>query len=108
MARAIFDELKDNRQASDVARRWYIATSMWMQNKGQHDTLHLRHGRNRFPQDIDLQFLSGCQQEMYASPAIQVAARTAVLPVGYYVDVASDSAALRDAEEFFRRVLALN
>jgi tetratricopeptide (TPR) repeat protein len=108
VARGIFDDLKDNARASDVARRWYVATSTWMQNVGQHDTFHLRHARTRFPEDVDLQFLSGCQQETYASPAIQAAARTAVLPTGYYVDIASDSAALRDAEGFFRRALALN
>jgi len=108
MARALFDLVKGTPAAAEVARRWYIATSMRMQQLKQHDTLHLRHGREMFPDDIDLQFLAGCQLETYASPEIQAAASTAVVPSGFHVDVPSESAALRNAEGFFRRVLVLN
>ena len=108
MARALFDVLKDNPRAADVARRWYIATSTLMQNEEAHDTSHLKHGREMFPDDAELQFLSGCQQEAYASAAIQAAARSAVLPTGYHVDVPPEGAALKSAEDFFRRTLQLN
>ena len=108
LARVLFDAVKDDKVAADTARRWYIATSMLMQQQEQHDTVHLKHGREVFPDDVDLQFLSGCQQETYASAAVQAAARNAVLPQGYYVDVPSEASALRAAEDFFRRALTLN
>jgi tetratricopeptide (TPR) repeat protein len=108
MARALFDLVKGTPPAADVARRWYVATSMWMQHLQQHDTIHLRHGREMFPDDISLQFLSGSQQETYASAEIQAAAKSAVLPQGFFVDVPSESAALRNAETFFRRVLVID
>ena len=106
MARLLFDAARPGGDA--VARRWYIATAAWMQSREQHDTTHLRHAREMFPDDAALQFLSGCQQETYAGPAVQSIAKTAVLPAGYHVDIESESAALRDAETFFRRALALD
>jgi tetratricopeptide (TPR) repeat protein len=108
MARTLFDAVKDDPQAADIARRWYIATATLMQNLGQHDTLHLQHGRDMFPADVSLQFLSGCQLEAYASAPIQAAARTAVLPTGYRVDVPPESSALKGAEDFLRRALMLD
>ena len=107
-ARALFDGIKGNPAAEDIARRWYAATAMLMQSTKQHDTLHLRHARQLFSEDIDVLFMSGTQQEIYASPPVQSAARTAVLPQGIYVDIASESSALRDAETYFRHVLMLN
>jgi hypothetical protein len=106
MARLLFDAARPD--GDDVARRWYIATAAWMQSREQHDTTHLRHAREMFPDDAALQFLSGCQQETYAGPAVQAIAKTAVLPAGYHVDIESESAALRDAESFFHRALALD
>lgn len=108
MARMLFDLVTGTPAAEDVARRWYGATAMQMQDVKSHDTLHLKHARELFPGDVDLLFLSGTQQETYASPSIQAAARTAVLPVGYHVDIASEAGALRNAEGFFRQVLMLN
>jgi len=106
MARLLFDAARPESDA--VARRWYIATAAWMQSREQHDTTHLRHAREMFPNDAVLQFLSGCQQETYAGPEIQATAKTAVLPAGYHLDIESESAALRDAETFLRRALMLD
>ena len=107
MARSLFDRVKDDRVAADIARRWYIATSTLMQNREEHDTVHLTHGREMFPDDVELQFLSGVQHESYASPYIQSAAKSAVLPQGYFVDIESEQSALRTAEGFLRRALTL-
>jgi tetratricopeptide (TPR) repeat protein len=90
-----------------MVRAWYRATSAWMQFHEDHDTQHLDRGRGIFPDDPDLQFLSGCQRESYASPAIQAAARSVVLPPGLTIGVESERSELRQAEAFFRRALAL-
>jgi Flp pilus assembly protein TadD len=60
-----------------------------------------------FPDDPTLLFLSGCQRETYAAPAIQSAARAIALPAGLTVGVQAERAELRQAETFFRRALAL-
>jgi tetratricopeptide (TPR) repeat protein len=91
-----------------MVRAWYRATAAWMQLREDHDTLHLDRARRIFPDDPDLLFLSGCQRETYASPAIQAAARSVVLPSGLSVGVESERAELRQAEGFFRRALAVN
>ena len=92
----------------DMVRLWYRATAAWMQNREDHDTDHLNHGRSLFPDDADILFLSGCQHETYASPEIQSAMRAAVIPTGVRIDIGSDRAELRQAENFFRRALAIN
>jgi tetratricopeptide (TPR) repeat protein len=108
MARSLFDLAKATAPAQDIARRWYAATAMWMQDVKSHDTAHLQRARVLFPQDVDILFMSGTQQETYASPPIQTAARMAVLPLGYHVSVGSQVSALRDAEGYLRQVLQLN
>jgi tetratricopeptide (TPR) repeat protein len=45
---------------------------MWMQGHEQRDLQHLQAGLALFPEDAMLLFLSGCEHEAYASPAIQV------------------------------------
>ncbi len=108
MARALFDLAPRGSEIADVARRWYIATGMWIQQQGQYDTGHLRHARDLFPDDAELQYLSGTQQEAYASPPIQAVIKSAVLPQGYNFDIAQESASLRMAEGFLRRALVLD
>jgi tetratricopeptide (TPR) repeat protein len=89
-----------------MVRAWYRATAAWMQYREDHDTLHLERARVIFPDDADLLFLSGCQRESYAAPAIQSATRSVVLPTGFAIAVGSERAELRQAETFFRRALA--
>jgi hypothetical protein len=91
-----------------MVRRWYVATSGWMQSRERHDTVHLIRARQLFPDDAEVLFLSGCQQEIYASPMIQAVVRSAVLPTGYRVDVPLEGPALGDAETFFRHALKVN
>jgi tetratricopeptide (TPR) repeat protein len=76
-----------------------------MQLKEDHDKIHLEHARELFPSDPDILFLAACQRETYAGAPIQTAVKSAFLPAGVVIDVASDRAELRDAEAFFRRSL---
>jgi tetratricopeptide (TPR) repeat protein len=103
LARGLFDAVKPG--PDEMARRWYVATSAWMQGREQHDTVHLKHARQLFPDDAEVLFWSGCQQEIYASSMIQAVVRSAVLPTGYHVDVPPQGLALGDAETFFRHAL---
>jgi tetratricopeptide (TPR) repeat protein len=103
LARALLDAVRPG--PDEMVRRWYVATSGWMQGREQHDTVHLKHARQLFPDDAEVLFLSGCQQEIYASPTVQAVARSAVLPPGYHVDVPQEGPALADAETFFRHAL---
>lgn len=89
----------------DMVRRWYHATTAWMQQHENHDTAHMDRARALFPDDADILFLSGCQHEVFAGPFIQTVARSVVLPTGLTLDVASDANELRQAEVFFRRAL---
>jgi len=89
----------------DMVRQWYRATAAWMQLKEDHDKIHLEHARELFPSDPDILFLAACQRETYAGAPIQTAVKSAFLPAGVVIDVASDRAELRDAEAFFRRSL---
>ena len=90
----------------DMVRQWYRATATWMQHAQMYQTEHLSHARALFPRDADILFLSGCERETYAGPAIQSAVRSASLPSGVMLDVASDQGELREAEAFFRGALA--
>ena len=91
----------------DMVRQWYRATAAWMQLHEEHDTLHLDRARRIFPADADILFLSGCQHEVYARPAIQSVLRSAVLPSGFSADFESSHAELRRAEGFLRQAVAL-
>jgi tetratricopeptide (TPR) repeat protein len=96
------------RPAGDpMVLRWYQATAAWMQADGYHENAdHLTEGLRLFPRDPLLLFLSGCEHESFARPAIQAAARSADLPTGYALVVQSDDAEFRQAEALFRRALA--
>ena len=83
--------------------QWYRATAEWMQLHEHHEMLHLNRALHLFPDDPDLLFLSGSEHETYAMAAIQSAVRGTV----FSLDVGSQRAELRRAEEFFRRALAL-
>ena len=91
-----------------MVRRWYVATSAWLQLGGHHDNAHLTRGRELFPDDADLAMLAGAQHEAYASPAVQTAVRSAVLPTGIKLDVGSERDELKDAEKLLRRATELN
>lgn len=92
----------------DMVRRWYVATSAWMQDVGDYETKHLDLGRDVFPTDPDLLFLSGCLHEVYASPPVQAVLQAAVLPSGVVLEIGGEGRELRQAETFFRRSLSVD
>ena len=111
MARMLLDQVGPGEAArpapglDEMVRRWYRATAAWMQWKEDHETLHLDHARDIFPNDPDILFLSGCLHETYAGSRIQSAVRSAVLPTGVTLDLGSDRAELHKAEGFLRRAV---
>lgn len=90
-----------------MVRRWYVATSAWLQRDGHYDNTHIARGREIFPDDPDLWMLTGALHESYASPAIQTAVRSAVLPTGIKLAVESERSEIRDAERFLRHATEL-
>ena len=85
---------------------WYQATAAWMQANAYHENAdHLTEALRLFPRDPMLLFLSGCEHETFARPAIQAAVRSADVPAGYELAVQSDGAELRQAGALFRRAL---
>ena len=89
-----------------MVRLWYHTTAAWMQDAGDHETIHLDRAREFFPNDPDILFLSGTQHETYASAAVQSVREGAVLPAGVTLMIDSESRELRQAETFFRRSIA--
>ena len=89
-----------------MVRDWYRASAAWMQHVESHDTQHVDHGRDVFPADPEILFLSGTLHETYARPEIQSAVHAAVVPTGFSLDILSSRMELRRAESFFRDTLA--
>jgi tetratricopeptide (TPR) repeat protein len=112
LARMLLDQVVPPRRAvvapaeDDMVRHWYVATAAWMQQTQQYMTNHLSRARALFPRDADILFLSGCEREIYASPAIQSAIRSVSPALGVDFQMASDQSELRAAEGFFRGALA--
>jgi hypothetical protein len=90
-----------------MVRRWYVATSAWMELSGHHENTHMAHGREIFPDDPELAMLIGAQHEVYATSAVQTAVRSAFLPTGVRLSVESERVELREAERFLRRATEL-
>ena len=114
IARMLLDEVKPPGSAKpapgrdDMVRLWYRATSAWMLRESNLETKHLDHGRALFPDDADIVFLTGSLHETYASPQIQAALRSVVLPTGIRIAIDPERSELRDAERYLRRALELN
>jgi hypothetical protein len=106
MARLLLGAVRPGNDA--MVRLWYRATAAWMQSQKRYDTVHLNRARALFPNDADLFFLSGCQRETYAGPAIQALVLGTVLPSDVEFGIGSDRKELREAETFFRHALTLN
>ena len=90
-----------------MVRRWYVATSAWMELSGHHENTHMAHGREIFPDDPELAMLIGAQHEVYATSAVQTAVRSAFLPTGVRLSVESERVELREGERFLRRATEL-
>ena len=101
IARRLLDGVRPERDP--MVNLWYRATAAWMQSHKQYNSIHLDHARQLFPKDAYLAFLSGCERETDASPAMQSAARSVVLPHGVTLSIAAEGTALKAAEALFRR-----
>jgi hypothetical protein len=88
-----------------MVRDWYRATTAWMQHVESHHTDHIDRGRELFPADPDILFLSGTLHEVYATPEIQAASRGVTMPTGFSMDIGSARGELRQAENFLRRAV---
>jgi tetratricopeptide (TPR) repeat protein len=107
IARSLLDAVRPS--GDPMVRLWYHATAAWMQAQGLHDSSdHLEYGLRLFPRDPDLLFLSGCEHEAIARPAIQAAVRGVDLPAGFEMTIGSVASELRQAESFLRQALTAN
>jgi len=88
-----------------MVRDWYRASAAWMQHVESHDTQHIDRGRDIFPADPEILFLSGTLHETYARAEIQSAVHAAVVPAGFSLDILAPRLELRRAESFFRGAL---
>jgi tetratricopeptide (TPR) repeat protein len=91
-----------------MGRLWYAATGAWMQREQQYDPDHLRRARELFADDGFILFLSGTHAEAFASPAIQSALKTAVLPTGLVLRMGNESSELKTAENMLQRAVQLD
>ncbi len=89
---------------------WYRASAARLLASGglPDATRQLERGRQLFPEDADLLFLSGCIHEAYAAPDLQEAAASAVLPVGQTLALGSARSHLAQAETEFTKALEKN
>ena len=114
IARMLLDAVRASRTEQRVPGRdpmvhnWYIATAEWMQFNVHYDSNHLIHARQLFPNDRDLLFLSGAQHAIYATPRLQSAVKSVVLPRGYSMDAKSDGEELRQARALLRRAVEID
>ncbi len=110
ISRRLLDAVTPDPSRDETVRRWYRATVAHL--LGHYSLAHanrqLERGRQLFATDADILFDSGCFHEMFAAPRTQGVIRSAVLPAGVTLDVRPMQVHWREAEGFFRRVLAIN
>jgi tetratricopeptide (TPR) repeat protein len=110
-ARELFDALRPNPAQDSTVQQWYRAAGAYLLNRGDlgEAGAHLDRARRLFPDDTDIWFYSGCVRETLASPPVQQALQSLVLPSGRArVDTASAKSHLEAAAAFFRRAVQLD
>jgi tetratricopeptide (TPR) repeat protein len=111
IARLLLDAVRPSRSEKpapardSMVRDWYIATSAWMQLNVHYDLNHVDRALALFPDDRDLLFLAGTHHAIYATPRMQSAVQSAVLPRGYTMDAKSVGEEFRLAKALLRRAL---
>jgi tetratricopeptide (TPR) repeat protein len=95
-------------QPDAMVNLWYRATGAWMLREQQFNPAHLERARDLFPNDAFIAFLSGANAEIYASPFVQSAIKTAVLPAGVVFKIGNESSELKLAEPLFQRAVRLD
>jgi tetratricopeptide (TPR) repeat protein len=92
----------------DFVRDWYRATMAFKLRIGELDTPHFEHGGAVFPRDAIVMFLLGGLHEWFADPRVQSVADSVDLPRGIQLELQTEGAELRAAEENFRRALEVD
>jgi len=91
-----------------MVRDWYVATAAWMQFNVHYDLKHLDHAHQLFPDDRDVVFFVATHHAVYATPRIQHALKSLVLPPGYWMDAKSGGEERHLARTLLQRAVALD
>jgi tetratricopeptide (TPR) repeat protein len=114
IAETLLDAVRPSRIArpapsrDTMVRDWYVATSAWMQFNVHYNLKHLDRARQLFPNDRDVLFFVATHHAVYATPRIQHALQTVVLPQGYWMETQSGGEELRQARTLFHRAIAID
>jgi tetratricopeptide (TPR) repeat protein len=105
LARALLDRIAPAPTQDEFVRRWYSATSSYLEGIAQLTPMHFTRGLGLFPDDAGLLFLAGCLHEALAQARVQEAIQGAAIPTDVTFDVASARAELRESESLLRKAL---
>jgi len=106
LAQALLDNVAPSPQGDETVRLWYLATCAYGQYYERHTRQEDR-AAELFSDDAEIIFLAGSLHETFASPRMQVLARSLSLPWGERHGIESERSELREAEKLFRRALRL-
>ena len=91
------------------ARHWFRATTAYLAHGRLADELpHTQQALITVPDDPVLLLFSGALHEHFGSPVVQGAIRSATLPAGMEINVASASTELNRARDRYERAIALD
>ena len=109
-ARDLLAALPPDTLRSETVALWYRAAAAYLLASGDLfiATAQLDRGRQIFPEDADLLFLSGCVHEAFATPRLQELVASLVLPPGYTIKIGSPRTHLGQAESDFSKALEKN
>jgi tetratricopeptide (TPR) repeat protein len=109
-ARDLLGALRPDPERDEAIALWYKATGAYLVASGVlwDAVAQLDRGRQLFPGDADLLFLSGCVHEAYAAPSLQEVAALLVPPPGHTITLGSSRSHLTQAERDFAKALEKN
>jgi len=94
--------------ADETVRRWYLASSAYMQAVEQLDGWHFERAVQLFPRDPEILFLAACAREMFSGPQIQNVLASTTLSRDLFNLIGDEGDELGKAERLFRQSLELN
>jgi tetratricopeptide (TPR) repeat protein len=107
-ARALLSHLPTKPSPDELIRRWYRATTAYLQREVQLDQSHIEAALFLFPKDPELLLLAGALHETFAGAPMQQVVESSALPFGMTLGIESSKKELRRAEELFRRTLKID
>jgi tetratricopeptide (TPR) repeat protein len=116
MGRRLLDRVrpKDTRKlgadpgADETVRRWYLASSAYMQAFEQLDAWHVDRAVQLFPRDPEILFLAACAREMLSGPQIQAVLASTPLSRDLFSGIGDEGNELGKAERLYRQSLERN